>query len=282
LADKLGWRGELRIDGGSVSTVAFDLARQLGCNPIIFIGQDLAFTDGFTHTKGALEDLFSEVEINKFYTLEMVLREQIMSEETPKVLDIHGRLVPTSKVMVSYLRWFEKEISKSENTLFIDATEGGARIKGTQVLTLRDALDKYCKENIPVSEILSCCYKERKKSDFKSILAEMKELGRRLRRIKALACEMKGIDEAKRKKMEGELMSERSTLALLEILFYSGVFHELEEAKREEYSEESIRKRNFIWYSGLERVSDLMITLLDEATRRIQWCNSSSKNLFTN
>jgi hypothetical protein len=277
LSDKFELTGELRTDGGSVSTVAFDLARRMGCNPIIFVGQDLAFTDGFTHTKGLLEDLLSEVEINKFYTLEMLLREQVMREDAPKVLDIHGRIVPTNRVMLSYLRWFEDEISKSKNTLFIDATEGGAKIKGTQALPLQDALRKHCKKKIPFGEILSGCYTERE-CDFKPILEEMKALRKRLQRVKWLASEAKEGDGRRKEKVEEDLMGERSTLALLEVLFYSEVFHKLEEVKREEYSEENIRKRNFVWYSGVERVAEVMISLLDEAAKKIQLCNSSSKN----
>jgi hypothetical protein len=204
-----------------------------------------------------------------------------MREDAPKVLDIHGRILPTNRVMLSYLRWFEDEISKSKNTLFIDATEGGAKIKGTQVLPLHDALREHCKEKIPFGEILSGCYAERE-CDFKPILEEMKALRKRLQRVKWLANEAREGDEGRKEKAEEDLMRERNILALLEVLFYSEVFHKLEEVKREEYSEESIQKRNFIWYSGLERTTDLMITLLDEATRRVQRCNSSSKNLFTN
>ena len=38
--------------GGSVSTVAYSIAEQFGCDPIIFVGQDLAYTGGKTHATG--------------------------------------------------------------------------------------------------------------------------------------------------------------------------------------------------------------------------------------
>ncbi len=37
---------------GSVSTLAFSLARALGCSPIVLVGQDLAFTQGRTYASG--------------------------------------------------------------------------------------------------------------------------------------------------------------------------------------------------------------------------------------
>jgi hypothetical protein len=49
------------VDGiavaGSVSTAALSLAEMLGCSPIVFLGQDLAFTDGRVHAEGTeIED----------------------------------------------------------------------------------------------------------------------------------------------------------------------------------------------------------------------------------
>ncbi|HEY3668107.1 MAG TPA: 6-hydroxymethylpterin diphosphokinase MptE-like protein, partial [Polyangiaceae bacterium] len=37
---------------GSVSTLAFSLAQRLGCSPIVFVGQDLAYTDGKAYAPG--------------------------------------------------------------------------------------------------------------------------------------------------------------------------------------------------------------------------------------
>jgi len=37
---------------GSVSTMAFSLARALGCSPIVLVGQDLAYTNGRTYANG--------------------------------------------------------------------------------------------------------------------------------------------------------------------------------------------------------------------------------------
>ena len=39
-------------------------------------------------------------------------------------------------------------INKEESITFIDATEGGTRIKGTEILTMEKAIDKYSNKNI--------------------------------------------------------------------------------------------------------------------------------------
>ncbi|PIU67624.1 MAG: hypothetical protein COS84_04395, partial [Armatimonadetes bacterium CG07_land_8_20_14_0_80_40_9] len=47
----LGKRGGLG-GGFSVATVAFELAKLMGCEPVVLIGQDLSFPTGMTHAEG--------------------------------------------------------------------------------------------------------------------------------------------------------------------------------------------------------------------------------------
>jgi len=116
--------------GGSVATTALDIAINMGCNPIIFVGQDLAFTDNRTHSK----DTYS-----KDITLHNNLR---------PIEDVYGNIVYTPKNLYSYLRWIQNRIKKESNIIFIDATEGGAKIIGTKILTLKEAIEKYSNKNI--------------------------------------------------------------------------------------------------------------------------------------
>jgi hypothetical protein len=48
-------RGTLRA-WGSVVTTAFDLACEMGCDPIVFIGTDLAYTDGLHYCRGTIHE----------------------------------------------------------------------------------------------------------------------------------------------------------------------------------------------------------------------------------
>lgn len=117
--------------GGSVANNAFSLARILGFKKIILIGQDLAYPNNKKHADGAFEKEkeFDEVDSKYFY-----------------VDDIYGGKVLTESNMNMYREWFEKRIENYKDLEVVDATEGGALIKGTKIMTLKDALEEYCPE----------------------------------------------------------------------------------------------------------------------------------------
>lgn len=110
--------------GGSVATTGLDVAIRMGCNPIIFVGQDLGFTDKKTHSK----ETFSKNVIDSYS-----LRD---------VEDVYGNTIQTSKNLYIYLRWIQNRIAEEKDIEFIDATEGGARIKGTKIMNLSDVVNK--------------------------------------------------------------------------------------------------------------------------------------------
>ena len=114
--------------GGSVATTGLDLAIKMGCNPIVFVGQDLAFTDNKTHSSAT----FSK-EISSIHNLR-------------EIDDIYGDTIYTSKNLYIYLRWIQKRIAEEKGIEFIDATEGGAKIKGTKVMRLEQVVSIYKKQ----------------------------------------------------------------------------------------------------------------------------------------
>ncbi len=116
--------------GGSVATAAFAICYELGMKHIILIGQDLAYSGEATHA-GAVESAGINNEIGHEY-----------------VEDIYGGKVRTRSDWLGYLHWFENAMEVIEDLgkdiEVIDATEGGAKIHGTRIMTLRKALDRYC------------------------------------------------------------------------------------------------------------------------------------------
>jgi hypothetical protein len=110
--------------GGSVATTALDVGIRFGCNPVIFVGQDLAYTNNKTHAEGTY--FYQRVEDNK------TLR---------PVEGISGDVVYTSKNLHTYLRWIENRIKEEGDVAFINATEGGAKIEGTATMSLREVID---------------------------------------------------------------------------------------------------------------------------------------------
>jgi len=113
------------VSGPSVANVAVDLADKMGCSPIIFVGLDFAFTDK-THSKDAEHTSNSNAMGNLF-----------------KVEANRGGLVNTSMGFYVMKLWIEQRI-KADNT-YINATEGGAKIAGVNVMSLDEALKMHGK-----------------------------------------------------------------------------------------------------------------------------------------
>lgn len=121
--------------GHSCATVAFALARDAGCNPIILIGQDLAYTSGKKHSD--LTHTEYEGENNDRDSTVGVYLE-----------DHEGNLLKSHFVYKMFKEWYEMQILLNPDLQVINATEGGAYIRGTTRMTLQEAIGEYCKNPI--------------------------------------------------------------------------------------------------------------------------------------
>lgn len=121
-AQKYGYK--LYSTGGSVTTTATSVAITLGARTIIFIGFDLSYPDGISHADGTSGK--KKLDTTGFVGVE----------------SIDGTIVYATNVFIIYRNWIENEIKKHPNIEFIDATEGGAKIVGTKIMSLEDALKK--------------------------------------------------------------------------------------------------------------------------------------------
>ncbi|WP_099190206.1 motility associated factor glycosyltransferase family protein [Tepidibacter mesophilus] len=125
--------------GASVANYATCIANYLGCNPIIFVGQDLAYTGNKYHSDIAS---IGKNEINKF------------DNDLITIKDINNNDILTSSSLYYFLCWFEEFIMNNNDSIYINATEGGANIKGTEIMSLDDAIDTYCKCEININECI--------------------------------------------------------------------------------------------------------------------------------
>lgn len=128
--------------GSSCATVAFAAAKEAGCNPIILIGQDLAYTSGKKHsdlTHTELEGTNDDRDSTAGVYLE----------------DHEGNLLQSHIVYKMFKEWYEMQIASNRELEVINATEGGAYIQGTTLMPLREAIDRYCRE--PVGKRLADC-----------------------------------------------------------------------------------------------------------------------------
>lgn len=123
--------------GGSVACNAFSTAVFLGFKNIILVGQDLAYPNGKEHTKDAYDnEAENKLKDGKRYF---------------EVEDIYGGKVLTEENMDAYRLWFETQIVRYPKLHVIDATEGGAKIRGTEILTLDETIKRECNGLEPVN-----------------------------------------------------------------------------------------------------------------------------------
>ena len=69
--------------------------------------------------------------------------------------DIYGGKVYTESNMDLYRKWFESQIIRYPRLRVIDATEGGAKIEGSEIMTLKEAIEQECKTDIDFEKIIA-------------------------------------------------------------------------------------------------------------------------------
>ena len=138
--------------GATVAHLAFYLAEYLGCNPIIFVGQDLGFSDGLCYAPGTSYDDVWRPELSGFCTVEMKQWEQIVRERfiLRKIPDYQGIPMYTEERLFTYLQQFERDFANTKARV-IDATEGGAAKRGAKPMKLSDAIDQFCTAPLPAT-----------------------------------------------------------------------------------------------------------------------------------
>ncbi|NOX99727.1 MAG: DUF115 domain-containing protein [Verrucomicrobia bacterium] len=129
--------------GGTVLSVAYDLAFQSGANPILFVGQDLSYPQKKTHSR---EGENAEEQLAATYERQ---RENIVHE-----IDINGRTLPTLKAMSVSKQWFNWAFTtwKREGPVtIINCSEAGILIDHCELMPLSEAIYKYCRKKINVA-----------------------------------------------------------------------------------------------------------------------------------
>jgi hypothetical protein len=145
--------GKAELPGGAtVAHLAFYLAEYLGCDPIMFVGQDLGFSDGLCYAPGTSYEDVWRPELSRFCTVEMKQWEQIIRERfiLRKIPDYQGRPMYTEERLFTYLQQFERDFANTKSRV-IDATEGGAAKRGATPMKLADAIEQYCAVPLPAT-----------------------------------------------------------------------------------------------------------------------------------
>ena len=171
------WMGKLMgnttlITGGtSVAHLNLIASMVMGCAPVTFVGQDLAFSPAKSHSTGTV------LQIQEFKdALEKV------SADTIWVDGVNGGKVLSNRIYLCDKNQFEL-IIKSQNVHAINASTSGAHIEGTEIMSLREVLDRYCITPVDIKERLrptETCDRDIKRKEFLLEFDRLAKLDRRM------------------------------------------------------------------------------------------------------
>lgn len=190
----LGLKSFDKLPGMSVAHSSLLLAYHMGCNPIIMVGQDLAFTGDRYYAASDKDDIRLE------RLSDGLARTTVSKREVAAGLDraggtllvevpgFDGTPVETNPAMAKMITYFEVIAEELEgNVELINATEGGAFLKGMSHRPFQEVVDQYCQEKFDPSATLEAAHA--KVGDHKSAaetLELLKSLQRQLAHVRKL------------------------------------------------------------------------------------------------
>lgn len=138
--------------GFSIANTALDTLIKLGFKNIIFIGQDMCFTKDRLYADGSwLEEDNIQPDDGKFKYI--------------KTKDIYGDDVYTYYEFVGIKSIFENAITENPNVNYINATEGGVGINGTEIKTFQKVIDEDLLDKFDYDNFFDNLFKENRNDD---------------------------------------------------------------------------------------------------------------------
>lgn len=125
-------------EGHNVVNFCLEIAHALGCNPIIFVGMDLAYTGMKAYADGVVE--------NNAVNLEMITQTENIEQSALLKSDIFGKPIYTLWKWIAEAEWIGDFVKANQDTVVINATEGGLGFPSVPNMSLKDVADKYLNE----------------------------------------------------------------------------------------------------------------------------------------
>lgn len=133
-------------EGCNVINMSLSIAEALGCNPIICVGVDLAYSQGQSYSSGiemhAIHDP-KEHFITKSPVEELVLQN-----------DIYGKPVYTLWKWIQESAWFSNFAATHPHTTLVNATEGGLGFSGVPNVSLKEAASHWLTKSFDFDALL--------------------------------------------------------------------------------------------------------------------------------
>ncbi len=163
-----GWT----FGGSTVAHGSVALAAALGANPIMLVGQDLAYTDGRHYaTSSAYDAVTVSIGDDGFSSVDSSSRARMLgsaNESRPtrtRVVWVDGwgeEKVPTSPAYAGFIDGYRAlaQACLMGGSEILNCTEGGARIHGLEHVRFAEALDRHAGEVVDCRGIIIRCFDE--------------------------------------------------------------------------------------------------------------------------
>jgi hypothetical protein len=132
---KLHIKGRVLGGGHGIANFLIEIAASLGCNPIILVGFDLAFTQGKPYAAGIQDDTS-------------------IPDGIIEVPDIHGKPIQTLWKWVAEANWISSFKKRRPKLKIINATQGGIGMKGVPHMSLQEAQKKYLNKHMDIDALV--------------------------------------------------------------------------------------------------------------------------------
>lgn len=136
--EQFGIEGEIIGEGCNVVNFSFSLAQAFGCNPIIFVGVDMAYTNMSSYQSGVLSH---PTHIRKKDFLTKDFQDELIVKS-----DIYGNPVYTLWKWVAETIWYAEVANRHPELTLINATEGGIGMPGVPNVPLEEVVQHYLKK----------------------------------------------------------------------------------------------------------------------------------------
>jgi hypothetical protein len=141
--EKLGIKSELLDEGHNVVNFCLQIARHLGCDPIILVGVDLAYTENLQYAPGIVE--------NAALDTTRVLHTTDFDRESLTKNDIFGNPVTTLWKWVAEAEWIGDFAKEHADIHIINCTEGGLGFPGVPNEPFSEIVDTYLKKSFDLN-----------------------------------------------------------------------------------------------------------------------------------
>lgn len=228
---------------GTVSIAALYAAINFGCDPIILVGSDLAFTkSGQQYADDSMLNIYkpkSEIEV--------------------PAADGSGML-PTSGSYASFIRYYEN-LAKELNgrVRIINATEGGALINGFEHMSFKDAAKAIPNESINVEKTISEAlegYKNPFQTGKMKLVNNLQHQLKSIPKLLTVIKKAKSISSKLKQEIDRSKINKNKILTLFKELYYTN--GEMDKIINEDvpFISAFIQKENYAFYQGYGRYNN--------------------------